>query len=307
MDLKTRKKYFDIKRYLNDRNVRFWNEGDNISFGWIGLSCIYCDDHMNHLGINLENNSFKCWICHEEGDVITLIKDLEGVSFIVAKNRLDDYQRGEKLKLEKPQRTRRTKGILPEGYMEIEKGDEPEVVKRYIERRRFDLSICQDYDLGFIEHSEMYNLRLIVPIYLDNDLVSYQAIDVTGKASIPYLDCPEDVATVYNKHLVYGIDDQDEGQIIIVEGVTDKWRIGKHGRALFGKNYTKEQLNLIKRKTSKDVKVKVLFDPDASQDGWTFANELGLFFPRVLFIDLGGTSDPADLNDNQIWEIVNGI
>ena len=81
-------------------------------------------------------------------------------------------------------------------------GKEPELVRQYMERRKFPLSICQEHGLGWVSMGD-YQLRLIVPIFLSGELMSFQAMDMTGTAEIPKLDCPEDRAMRINKELLY--------------------------------------------------------------------------------------------------------
>ena len=297
------KSNFDLKEYFDDKFISYKTEGDNVTFGWINIPCIFCEDHEFHLGINLKNKLYHCWLCDETGDVIDLVRAIDKTSFNGARAILEQFQNFSNDVKEK-KKTKSTKFVLPKGFKYIKEGKEPTIVKEYMKRRKFDLSICQTYKLGFIKYGD-YNLRLIVPAFVNGEMVSYQAADVTGKASIPYIDCPEDKALVPNNKLVYGLDNTiTNGQVILVEGVTDKWRIGKYGKALFGKNYTSDQLLYIIQRVKKDVVTKVLFDPDASVKGREFAVQLSTYFKRVLFVRLSGTKDPADLSNKEVFDII---
>ena len=299
MSLKKLKENFDIIRYLEDRDIEISYGGDNVSEGWIGVKCIFCEDHANHLGIRLDSKNYSCWLGGCKGDIIALIQELEHVGFGAARYRLTEYQEDftEDKKAEKIKRS--YSSLLPKHFQSIERGKEPEAVKQYFKRRNFDLSLCQQYRLGYVAHGE-YKLRLIAPVYLDRKLVSFQAIDVTGKAGVPYIDCPEDRAKTINKELLYGIDNVRE-QVIIVEGITDKWRMGTDSVALFGKNYTQEQLTLLYNK-AKGKRIKVVLDADAKIKSLTFVKQLCHVFNDVelYYLDEG---DPDSLIQEEIDRI----
>ena len=174
----------------------------------------------------------------------------------------------------------------------LDKDNLPKVIKSYLKRRGFKKRIISTYKLGFCEYGD-YNLSIIVPIYVEGEVVSYQAVDVTGKAKTKYVDAPKDVALIPNSDLVYGIDDIQK-QMCIVEGVTDKWAMGLDAVATLTKNYTREQMLFLVKHVSKNTKIKVMFDPDASRDGRKFANNLCGYYLDVMFIKLHG-KDPAEL------------
>jgi len=310
-DTKKLKRNFDIHRYLEDRGVPFDTEGDNVSPGWLGVKCIFCNDHADHLGINLEKKNISCWICGVTGDVVDLIMELERVSFRTACQRLEEYKEGFgsfSRQQEKAVLTKRRRGrvsLLPTGFKAIERGREPPLVKEYFARRGFDLSLCQKYGLGFVSYGE-YQLMLIVPVYLDGMLVSFQAMDMTGKGRAPYIDCPEDRAIVYNKHMLYGVDDiTDSHQVIVVEGVTDKWATGKDALGLFGKNYTIQQLRLLKERAVDKI-IKVLLDADAVSRAKRLAKDITAVTDTPVFlVELDELErDPAAMEKSYLDDIV---
>lgn len=254
------KEKFDVVSYLEDHDVEYSLSGDNVSAGgWIGVQCPFCYDPKNHCGINLEHKNFYCWICNEKGDIVKLIQELENTTFIRAKHRVEEYQEHP---LIAPKRTNKRlfQSILPSGAFQIEEGKEPSLVLKYFKKRRFPLSWCQKYDLHFCPAHGEYPLRLIIPVFQDGEVVSFQAADMTGKASKKYEHCPNDRAKAPNTHNLYGIDDVGD-QVVLVEGVVDKWRIGDAGVAMFSKRFTREQILLLHEKAKNKV-IKILLDAD---------------------------------------------
>lgn len=301
IDLQQLKQGFDVRRYLDDLGVGYRRAGDeNVGEGWIGLDCVFCGDTVGHLGVHYEHgNGCVCWMCHEGGDIIDLVKALEGVGFNAARDRLGQYQGFVAEKRER--KPRRYDSVLPDGFERIEAGSEPVPVRRWFARRRFDLGLCQEHGLGWVRHGD-YQLRMIVPVLLDGEVVSFQAVDVTGRAKVPYLDCPKDRAMVPNKHLLYGLDEVGE-QVILVEGVTDKWRMGRDAVALFGKNWSMKQLVLLHARAG-GRRLKVLLDLDAMREGRKLLDRLHELFNDVLIGNLTHVKDPAELGDEEVGGIL---
>jgi hypothetical protein len=308
--LETLKSNFDLRGYLEDKLIPYATDGKNISAGWLGIQCPFpdCGDPSNHLGIHLTKKFYSCWICGASGDIISLIQEIEQVSFTTAKMRVEEFQEmGESR--HSPFFVTKGKSeydsLLPTRFKPLVRGAEPLLVRSYFKRRNFALDICQKYGLGYVDGGE-YQMRLIAPVYSRGRLVSFQAVDMTGKANVPYVDCPEDRALVHNKHLVYGIDHVAGEQLILVEGLTDKWRMGDDSSALFGKNYTSQQLLVISDKIAEGrIKVvKVLLDPDATKQAEDLTMRIAQRFVavRVKCINLE-CGDPADLSPEEAQRV----
>ena len=300
-DLKQLKDNFDVRQYLDDLGVDYRKAGEeNVSDGWIGIDCIFCGIGLGHLGIHYEQgNGCLCWNCGPAGDIITLIRALENIGFNAARERLEQYQG---FVAEKKEREpRRFDNVLPEGFESIEEGSEPAPVRMWFRRRGFDLRLCQEHGLGWVPYGD-YQLRLIVPVYLDGVVVSFQAIDMTGQARVTYLDCPRDRAVVYNKHMLYGLDGVGD-QVVLVEGVTDKWRMGSDAVALFGKNWNMSQLRLLHDR-ARGKKLKVLLDMDAMREGRKLYCRLCELFDLVTLWDEYDVKDPAELGREEVEGIL---
>lgn len=298
-DLQKLKENFDVIRYLEDMGVEYSTGGDNVSEGWVGIQCPWCEDHADHLGINLEKLNCSCFICGASNDIVGLIMELEGVGFIRARKRLGEYQEGLTLRGKKEERKAWEGETLPKRSKPIVRGEEPLLVRTWFRRRGFPLDWCREHDLRFATSGE-YKLRLIVPVRMNEELVSFQAVDMTGMG-VKYVDCPEGRALVRNKHALYGMDGVRGGQVVVVEGVTDKWRMGPDSVALFGKNYTQEQLNLL-LELGAGRRVKVVFDADAGDKALRFAKQLAMSLD-VMEIGLD-EGDPAELDAEGVERIL---
>lgn len=306
-ELERLKRGFDVRSWLDYAGVKYALGGDNTTRGWASMPCIFCHDHANHLGVNLRGRYFHCWLCGETGDVVKLVQAIEGLSFPAAKVRLEDFQGfGEEPKEESA--ARRYDGLLPKGTVPIV-GEIPAAVRKYLERRRFGESILRDYGLMWCPPGGEFPLRLIVPIYLDGELVSWQAADVTGRASRKYVSCADDRALVPKLGLIYGIDDvADSREVVLVEGVTDRWRVGKRRcMAFLGKAWDYAHTMLLKRKVRGDCLLTVMLDPDAHDHGMALGKALGLVHERVRVVLLEEDGpDPAELGEEEVEGVFNG-
>lgn len=305
-ELDSLKENFDVRAWLDDLGVPYSLEGDNVSAGWLGTRCVFCADHANHLGVRFSGgNRFHCWLCDEGGDAIALVRAVEGCGFTRAVNVLERYQGRDLLKeIVKAGNTDPGK-VLPQEFEKIESGKEPELVRRWFQRRYFPLSLCAEWGLGWCEFGN-YALHLIVPVTLDGGVVSFQAADLTGKAKSKYRSCPDAWSIRPLKHCLYGLDVAARGeQVILVEGVTDKWRLGNGAVAMFGKGWTREQMLLLWER-ARDKRVKVLLDLDATEDGEGLSDFLDERFPRVEYVRLedGDPKDPGEFDGEMVRKVV---
>lgn len=303
IDLRKLKSNFDVRRWLDDVGVKYSLSGDNTTKGWASMACVFCHDHANHLGVHLKGRTFHCWLCGETGDIIKLVEAVEKISFRVASLRMEEFQgfSGD----EEEEKKEEFESFLPMGTMKLD-GEIPSVIKQYLERRKFGKGILKEFGLMWCPPGGEFPLRIVIPVHLDGKLVWWQVADVTGKADKKYVGCPDRRAILPKHRIVYGLDDvRDSREVTIVEGATDRWRLGK-GRslALLGKRWSKAQLMLLRNGLRKDCKVNVMLDPDAHQQGIGLGAALGIAFDvKVILLGEGGP-DPADMGDGGLKEVL---
>jgi len=139
-----------------------------------------------------------------------------------------------------------------------------------------------------------YSHRIIIPILYKNKIVSYQARDITGKAELKYKACKKENEIMQHKHICYGIDKIKDGVAIIVEGVTDVWRIGAGAIAMFGTSFTMQQVNFLVKNLSR---VHILFDFGEKQ-AQEKAKKLGTLLCPFMDVEIlqiqGMLGDPCE-------------
>ena len=148
-----------------------------------------------------------------------------------------------------------------------------------------------------------YSHRLVIPVYLDGVLVSFQARDMTEKADVKYRSCPVERSVLPLKDTVYGLDDVGD-QVIIVEGVTDKWRMGTDAVALFGKIPKEHQIKVLVERC-KHKKVKILLDGEGQKEATNLFNILSDYIKVIVQIDLEDDQEPDTLSQEDIDYIIN--
>jgi DNA primase len=262
---------------------------------WVNVErCPFCYDQKFHLGYNLSNNYFNCWKCggHSTYDTLML---LLGLSYFEVRNLLSDYSVGDFVHKQK-----RTKPSLAK-TMELPRGCGPlkESHKRYLINRGFNPDkISYIWRLQAAPHYGVYKYRIVAPIYHDDVLVSYQTRDITGKAELRYLSASKDKELRPHKECLYGIDLVPRRKVIVVEGITDAWRLGAGAVATFGIEWTNPQLLLLKR----FKEVFIIYDTSlhAQAQAQKLASAVAAFNIECSVVHLDDKyKDPAELPERE--------
>jgi len=187
-------------QFLQDYGIPYWTEGKNISAGWIGIRCPFCNDHSNHLGYNLDENYFLCWRCGSH-PVTDTISKLLGISAKETKRILTGYNTVTIL----PEVKIRKKSFkYPSGIMSLQTNH-----KKYLENRNFDPEYLEKewnlFGTGPLSKLDNinYKYRIIIPFIWDKKVVSFDSRDITGK-QIRYLACPAERELIPHKNILYG-------------------------------------------------------------------------------------------------------
>lgn len=287
---------------LKNFGIKYYTEGKNVSSGQaVSVRCPFCDDSSNHLGIFYDSLIFHCWRCGRKGHVsIYLAKELN-ISKEEALGLLDVQDEDNIIsiikntfKKSKKQEKKKVSIELPPFFEEIQQETSFSLLEKYLKRRRISKETLIKYKCGICEVGP-FMYRLIIPVFFNEEIVGFQAADLTGKAKIKYLNSPN------IKKYLYCYDDVDE-KIIIVEGVLDCWRIGKDCIATFGITMTQEQRNLILKKKPKTL--IFCFDGDVISKNLQEAAKFKPFIPDVRVALLPDDKDPDDLDQEIILEYI---
>jgi hypothetical protein len=285
--------YFNITDYLDNKGIYYRTEGKNIQDGWIGIDCPFCPDpdKGQHLGIS-PTMGLSCWRCGTTGNIYTLLKFLEKGT------RPSDIIKEYSSKIIKLQtKTNKKTGIhhlsLPESFS---KNFTPEF-KNFLITRKYDPEkVIKKYNLYIDNFCGDYAYRIIIPFYLNKQLVTWIGRDYTNEAYLKEKPLEINKAVIHSSHILYNL--KHMGDIaVVVEGIFDVWRIGDGAVSTQGTQYTLEQLQYLK----KCKKVFVLFDAgkNEQESAKKLTADLLTIIPDVERLDLS-EGDPDDLSEDDV-------
>ena len=285
----------NIIQLYKDFNVPFATEGHkHCREGWVNTTCPFCTGNPGmHLGYNMADDFYVCWRCGWKATHKALAL-LIHVSEKEAKEIARKYGGKSHVKSTVTVRVGQKKFRLPPSTAPMNDRH-----KRYLTKRKFDPEVIEKiWDVqgtGPISLMDgiSFSHRLVIPIYWENRIVSFQTRDITAKHSLRYITCPEQREIVKHKHIFYqAIPTKDSNACICVEGVTDAWRFGYGAIATFGIKYTKYQVREISKRFKK---VFVVFDddPQAIKQSEKLTAELILRGVDAYSIKIQG--DPGDM------------
>jgi len=287
---------FDIIAYLQDRGITHSLSGENVSSGWVGVNCPFCEDQLNHLGINLSSKLFSCWKCGAKGSVVKYIQRVENCSWAEAYNILRKYI-DRFYSFTTPPKEIRTTEIHT--YIKKFGSELPDAHRNYLIKRNFDPDyIAKKYNLLAAHMVGDFRYRIIAPIYMNFELVSFVGRDITGQGDPRYKNCPDSISTIPVKSCLYNIDSSRKNSVIVVEGITDVWRMGDDTVGLFGVQYTIHQIRLL----SKFQRVFVMLDSEALDVANKLASDLSSVVKEVEVLQLS-EGDPAELPPTEVAKL----
>lgn len=312
----------DVERVLNEFGVPFKPEGENISNKCVGVCCPFCGDDNYHLGVFKNNKNFSCWICGETGSLYRLVSYMTGVGWFgfmdqLASCRIVDRGAGA-IRRKRMQRRRNAKDDsqdrsiydkYPNGCIKVNEKwhRRTGLLKKFMERRRLDLARCTKFGAAFSMTGKASH-RFVMPLCdapvmessgapLDR-MISWQARAMRGDMNPPYM-FPSDSC---HADTLYVLGDCT-GDMILVEGVFDAWRVGDGAAASYSAHLTEAQESLI-CDIIKPVRLIIAWDPDAYDKAVYVGKNLAPFIDTVQVAKLPTGEDPDSLGRYRMMEIV---
>lgn len=279
-------------KFLHDHNIPYTTSGTKHNRrGWVQIGCPFCAGGVgNHLGIKLPGEFATCWRC--KGKTIpNVIQAILEVSWPEARAILSKYETNKKTRQIRKKKIKliNKKVKLPMGTANLTPRHDA-----YLDARGFNPEYLENkFDLKGTGPIGEYKHRIIAPIVLQGSLISYQGRDITDKSKLKYKACANEDEALPHKHTLYGADLARSERVIIVEGITDVWRLGPGAVASFGTSFTSAQIKMLYKEWKQAF---VLFDAEpAAQQA---ANYLGATLAvtgmdvEILTLDKG---DPGDM------------
>lgn len=294
---------FDAIRFFEDYNIEYSTTGENIGRDWVGIDCPRCSDHMKHLGFHLGSGVFSCWKCGKMSPV-EAIKRLTETSWREAYRLHEKYGGAQKRRIRELREIEKDIEVnLPNGILD----SFPKTHLNYLIKRNFDPEyVINLWNLKATGHLGKYKFRIIIPIYYKNKLVSYMGRDITGRSKTKYKACSTDLEARNHKHCLYGAEKVKSSSLLVVEGMTDVWRMGVNSVALLGINYTHSQLMLL----AEYKRIYIYLDEteeQAQEQANKLCNELSALGKEAYHIKINKDCDPADLTQDEARYIMRDL
>lgn len=291
----------DIISLFDDYNITYYTCGKNVSPGWVNINCPFCGDRSWHLGYNMAVGYFHCWRCGGGKNTKKVLREILRLSPVEIDSIIFDYSVRKIALLNSEKKSfAKVKQIELPGTKKLGKA-----CRKYITQRGFNPDyLVEKYGIQDGGISGEWKYRIVIPIVLDEKIVSFQARDYTGRQQLRYKNCKDANSIVSLKNTLYNIDNCNEYYIAIVEGVFDCWKFGDNFCASFGTSMTENQISLL----YSYKKIYFLFDNEleAQDKATNYARKLAAFGKEVevIGLDMDENKDAADLSFKQAKEII---
>ncbi len=277
-----------------------------------GLNCPFCgDDDGYHLGI-LNSGYYSCWRNNKHrGNIYYLLSYITKQPISMIEDLLLDID------VKPVQQQKKILGgvsrlSFPESFIDIKNDYKTALFYNYLRNRGFDDvdSLCRRYSIKCAIGGEWDN-RVIFPIYLYNELMSWVGRSI---ASNPYLRYKDLSIMDSVRHVKFCLWNYDKlvrgGKLIITEGIFDAMKIDFYtnipATCVFTTSIRQEQIQLLKELKLK--KIRVLFDNNAELQSMNVADTLSLYCPDVRYIFLPeGIKDAGEMSKNNIIKFIGGL
>lgn len=293
---------YDVRKFLQDNRIHFKTSGTNTTSGWVEIHCPFplCNDPSEHMGINMSSSMYSCWKCGEHGSFTKLVKVILKCSWQMAEQISSEYFKPSLL----TGGVREVKSRNTTFHFPKEATDKlPILHKEYLRDRGFSPKVIQEkYGVLACYQTGRYAYRLIIPIIMFGRPVSFLARDVTNEQEPRYKNMSNEESIIPAKHCIYGIDEISKGDnMLVVEGVFVKWRIGDKCVATLGTKYTGAQLKLIIDKNPKNT--FIMYDKGAEKEADKLASALSPHIKRVETISIDSYEDYDDMTEKDVKQL----
>lgn len=268
----------DLEALLSNYAVPYVPHGE-----WLNLTCPQCGKKK----LGWSGTVFYCFKCGKLPFRKTL-EELTGVPF-------DKLDVSYKISVKDSEKNSAKPLQLPCG-MDSTLNDN---AREYLSSRGFDVDeLIAKYAINSIgwKSTSLLKQRVFIPHIIDGRLVSWQARAYAGQEP-RYIICEHDREKVPCRSSLYNIDNVKEGRCVVVEGITDVWKLGDGAVCTFGKDYTLDQLIEL----SKMKEVHILFDSevDAQKKARQLHDDLDALGIFSTVNEVTSAKDPGSLTQRE--------
>lgn len=331
---------FDVVRFFQQRGIKYIEKGVNVKRDEVNISCPFCNSSRNpdpsyHLGVIPSLGYWSCWrnkkhrgkrlhrlimkllnIGYHEACQILGIKKVwlqEDVFDHFAKNPVSIFN-SEVIEQEVSEKL-----ALLEEFKPFTGFNSSKIFLNYLVTRGFPQSMVNDlvheYSMHYCYSGKWQN-RVILPIFLDGELVTWTGRSIAEHAELRYRSLSEkEGALISIKDTVFNFDALMDvyGKVLFVgEGPFDAIKVDFYGKehnvrstCLFSKNLRLPQAVLLGELSF--AFDKVVFLLDSTELDTSLEAEGLLAFVDEGKVDIGvlpeGKKDPGELNRRQVYQL----
>ena len=321
----------NIKNIFSQYNIEYAESGKNISKGWIGINCPFCEeDEGFHLGINEKSRFWSCWknSKHRGKGYYNLFKKLlkcseQQLRLLCEDKKLlieDEFNSiKDKLNIKTDRKENKVEllNFLPE-FMEIKNSGITKRFWDYLVERGFDNPdiIISKYNLKCCLVGE-YKFRIIIPIYKDGKLVTWTSRSLYKNAKLRYLTHPIKDSVLNIKDTLFNYDYINNGGevLFITEGPFDAIKMqylfpfpSYKATCLYTKSISDVQEVLLYYIAPNYNKVILLLDKNEISQSFFMMSNLSFIsnFETMIF-PFNDIKDPGELTKEHMNILLNTI
>ena len=290
---------FNIKEYLELKGIKYSRSGKNTIKGAISTRCPFHNDHSNHLNFFNDSLFGKCWHCGWI-NLKKYIREIEECSWrdvhkILDQHQVEFFEEEEREEKEHPNFFK-----MPKEF----KSSFSKKHKEYLATRNFNWrELRSKYQILTSGNAGRYKFRIIFPIIMGGKIISFVGRDITGKQSLKYSNCPDDLSVLPRKDWVFNIDNVKTDSCIVCEGILDAIRLGDGAVSFLTTNFTTNQILKLKEKGVKHFFIAFDSDDAGVEHSEKLEAALG-WADSVNYIDLPeGVNDPAELSEEEVRDL----
>lgn len=267
-----------------------------VSNRWVNICCPYSYNHQGgdnkfFLGIDTKKHGCNCWSCGSL-NIYDVVAELLHISKNEAITLVKSYGYGTEF-FYNEKRENASKMVL------FGDSKPKNMHVKYLEKRGYNWKYLQKkYGIKFVTEKvdkSVLPYSIMFPITLNYRVVSYQYRSVLDEPELRYKTATPEQSLVHNKDFIFGLDDWESNTCGIVEGIFDKFRMGKGVGTGFGSSLTNKQINWLAKRFKRVI---FMFDATDSK-AWKKSKEhvkelksLGIMAERVRWDE---DKDPDEL------------
>ena len=289
----------NFEKLFTDYKIEFSNRSNR---GWTNVCCPHCDDKTLNGGFNNAGNYYHCWKCggHDfkrtlslvtrvpESQIDDLIQQYQGRTTLL--NQLNK-KKAKALKLELPTNT-----FTP-------------AERHYLKSRNFSPSeLHRKYGLVGGGMTGPWKFRIIIPLILDGQIVSWTGRSILSKKKLEELKIPRyknlsiEQSVMDPKSVLYNLDNCKKKIAVLTEGAFDVMRLGDDFFCSFGTELTQSQIAMIKDRFEK---IYIMFDNEekAQAKARKFGLQISSIGVEVEIVDAYSDfnkNDGGELNEQEV-------